>query len=329
MAAYWAALRVKTNCESKVELCLKALGLSAYCPRSRRERIGRRGKRVTSIRPMFPNYLFILVTGQWRPALSIPSVSNAIKFGDAAPSAVPDAVIQEIRKREAEEAHKSVSRALTAGSIVKNQGRPPRRSARALHKRARYDGRGVAQYVWDRAHDPVQPVRGQGGVMSDRDPKGLINLLVASRLELPEPRGVSRPGRDSAGHYTAGHYTAGDGRRRIERDGPRWLDVARMNRPLIFFASWSEHDVASQSAWMREAGVSRSAIGLMSYAALAFTFKFAWAPFIDEYDAPLVSARLGRRRGWMLIAQLGVAAGLLGLAFGAPADSAGASPSPS
>jgi hypothetical protein len=70
-------------------------------------------------------------------------------------------------------------------------------------------------------------------------------------------------------------------------------------------------------------GVSRSAIGLMSYAALAFTFKFAWAPFIDEYDAPLVSAWLGRRRGWMLIAQLGVAAGLPGLAFGAPAESLG------
>jgi MFS transporter, PAT family, beta-lactamase induction signal transducer AmpG len=80
---------------------------------------------------------------------------------------------------------------------------------------------------------------------------------------------------------------------------------------------------STQSAWLREAGVSRSAIGLMSYAALAFTFKFAWAPFIDEYDAPLIGARLGRRRGWMLIAQLGVAAGLLGLAFLAPAESLG------
>jgi len=76
---------------------------------------------------------------------------------------------------------------------------------------------------------------------------------------------------------------------------------------------------STQSAWLREAGVSRSAIGLLSYAALAFTLKFAWAPFIDEYDPPLVGAWLGRRRGWMLIAQLGVAAGLAGLAFGAPA----------
>jgi transcription antitermination factor NusG len=74
---------------------------------------------------MFPNYLFILVTSQWRPALSIPSVSNAIKFGGAAaPSAVPDCVIEEIRKREAEEAHKPEPRALTAGSIVKIKGGP-------------------------------------------------------------------------------------------------------------------------------------------------------------------------------------------------------------
>jgi PAT family beta-lactamase induction signal transducer AmpG len=78
---------------------------------------------------------------------------------------------------------------------------------------------------------------------------------------------------------------------------------------------------STQSAWLREAGVSRSTIGLMSYAALAFTFKFAWAPFIDEYDPPLVGAWLGRRRGWMLIAQLMVAAGLAGLAFGQPATS--------
>ncbi len=80
---------------------------------------------------------------------------------------------------------------------------------------------------------------------------------------------------------------------------------------------------STQSAWLREAGVSRSAIGLMSYAALAFSFKFAWAPFVDEYDPPLVGRWLGRRRGWMLLAQIGVAAGLAGLAFGAPAKSLG------
>jgi PAT family beta-lactamase induction signal transducer AmpG len=77
---------------------------------------------------------------------------------------------------------------------------------------------------------------------------------------------------------------------------------------------------STQSVWLREAGVSRSAIGLMSYAALAFAFKFAWAPIIDRFDPPGFGALLGRRRGWMLAAQLGVALGLAGLAFGDPAS---------
>jgi PAT family beta-lactamase induction signal transducer AmpG len=76
---------------------------------------------------------------------------------------------------------------------------------------------------------------------------------------------------------------------------------------------------STQSVWLREAGVSRSAIGLMSYAALAFAFKFAWAPVIDRFDPPGFGALLGRRRGWMLLAQIGVALGLAGLAFGDPA----------
>ena len=87
---------------------------------------------------------------------------------------------------------------------------------------------------------------------------------------------------------------------------------------------------STQSVWLREVGVSRSAIGLMSYAALAFAFKFAWAPIIDRFDPPGFGALLGRRRGWMLTAQIGVALGLAGLAFGIPAEpSPGTSPSPS
>jgi PAT family beta-lactamase induction signal transducer AmpG len=76
---------------------------------------------------------------------------------------------------------------------------------------------------------------------------------------------------------------------------------------------------STQSAWLREAGVSRSAIGLMSWCALAYSFKFVWAPFIDRFDPPLLARRLGRRRGWMLLAQIGTAAGLYGLSYGNPA----------
>jgi PAT family beta-lactamase induction signal transducer AmpG len=76
---------------------------------------------------------------------------------------------------------------------------------------------------------------------------------------------------------------------------------------------------STQSAWLREAGVAREHIGLMSWVALAYSFKFLWAPLLDQYDAPLLGRRLGRRRGWMVLTQIGVAACLCGLAFGDPA----------
>jgi MFS transporter, PAT family, beta-lactamase induction signal transducer AmpG len=77
---------------------------------------------------------------------------------------------------------------------------------------------------------------------------------------------------------------------------------------------------STQSAWLREAGVAKSEIGLMSYCALAFSFKFLWAPVIDRFDPPGLARLLGRRRAWMILAQICVAAGLAGLAFANPSQ---------
>ena len=65
--------------------------------------------------------------------------------------------------------------------------------------------------------------------------------------------------------------------------------------------------------WMREGGSELSAIGFLSWVGLAYTLKFLWAPVIDKTDVPLLG-RLGRRRGWMVLSQLIVAAGLMGMA---------------
>ncbi|HYF52650.1 MAG TPA: MFS transporter [Salinarimonas sp.] len=72
------------------------------------------------------------------------------------------------------------------------------------------------------------------------------------------------------------------------------------------------------SAWLRLAGVPRAEIGLLSYVALAYTFKFAWAPIVDAVDIPVLARLLGRRRAWMAVAQIGVALGLAGIAFSDP-----------
>jgi len=73
------------------------------------------------------------------------------------------------------------------------------------------------------------------------------------------------------------------------------------------------------SAWLRTADVSRTSIGLLSWVALAYSFKFLWAPIIDRYDVPGLSRLLGRRRAWMALSQVVAALGLLGISAGDPA----------
>lgn len=64
--------------------------------------------------------------------------------------------------------------------------------------------------------------------------------------------------------------------------------------------------------WLRDEGTALTAIGFLSWVGLAYSLKFLWAPVIDRVDAPGFG-RLGRRRGWMIVSQLLVAVGLMGL----------------
>lgn len=71
--------------------------------------------------------------------------------------------------------------------------------------------------------------------------------------------------------------------------------------------------------WMREEGVSLEAIGLFALVALPYTFKFAWAPFIDRLQLPLLTRRLGRRRSWALAMQAALIAALVLMGLTDPA----------
>lgn len=64
--------------------------------------------------------------------------------------------------------------------------------------------------------------------------------------------------------------------------------------------------------WLRDQGTTLGAIGFLSWVGLAYSLKFLWAPLIDRIDAPLFG-RFGRRRGWMMMAQVLVALGLAAL----------------
>jgi PAT family beta-lactamase induction signal transducer AmpG len=64
--------------------------------------------------------------------------------------------------------------------------------------------------------------------------------------------------------------------------------------------------------WLRDAGVSLTAIGFLSWVGIAYSLKFLWAPVMDRLDLPVFS-RLGHRRGWMLFAQIIVGFALIGM----------------
>lgn len=71
--------------------------------------------------------------------------------------------------------------------------------------------------------------------------------------------------------------------------------------------------------WMRHAGVELGTISLVSYIGLVYTLKFLWAPLVDRMPLPWLTRWLGRRRSWMLVAQIALAAGLASMAHGDPA----------
>jgi PAT family beta-lactamase induction signal transducer AmpG len=73
------------------------------------------------------------------------------------------------------------------------------------------------------------------------------------------------------------------------------------------------------SAWLRESGVPVTTIGLFSWLALAYSFKFLWSPLVDAFDVPLLSRLVGRRRAWMMACQTLVAVGLVGVGLSDPA----------
>jgi PAT family beta-lactamase induction signal transducer AmpG len=69
---------------------------------------------------------------------------------------------------------------------------------------------------------------------------------------------------------------------------------------------------------LREAGIDRTTIGFLSWVGLAYGVKWIWAPLVDRVRLPVFTRVLGQRRGWLLLAQLAVMAGLVGMAVADP-----------
>ena len=72
--------------------------------------------------------------------------------------------------------------------------------------------------------------------------------------------------------------------------------------------------IGLMQAWMKDAGVDLTVIGLMNLVQIPYTWKFLWAPLLDRYSIPF----LGRRKGWLTITQLALMTAITGLGFSDP-----------
>ncbi len=69
--------------------------------------------------------------------------------------------------------------------------------------------------------------------------------------------------------------------------------------------------------WLKDHGIELKSITLIASAGMAYALKFIWAPLLDHVRLPFIS-KLGRRRSWLLLSQVGVVLGLIGMALVTP-----------
>ena len=75
---------------------------------------------------------------------------------------------------------------------------------------------------------------------------------------------------------------------------------------------------ATLAIWLKQSGISLTAIGLFAQAGLAYNLKFLWAPAMDRVALPGLTRYFGRRRGWALLIQALLALALLALGTSDP-----------
>ena len=110
---------------------------------------------------------------------------------------------------------------------------------------------------------------------------------------------------------------------------PRLRDLARDRTLALMLALGFSSGLpfllvlGTQVLRVSEAGVPIETVGRLSWVGLAYSLKFFWAPVIDEVDVPGLARWLGRRRAWLLVAQVAVTLGLVALAFCDPTRALG------
>ena len=74
-------------------------------------------------------------------------------------------------------------------------------------------------------------------------------------------------------------------------------------------------------AWLTVEGVNLKTLGWLTLLGLPYTYKFLWAPLLDRYQLPFAGRWVGRRRGWIVVLLMAMAAVLLAMSQQTPSAS--------
>ncbi|MFT7561998.1 MAG: PAT family beta-lactamase induction signal transducer AmpG [Flavobacteriales bacterium] len=111
-----------------------------------------------------------------------------------------------------------------------------------------------------------------------------------------------------------------------------WLEALKVYKRksviVMFFLGFSAGlpyllIFSTLTAWLRDEGVTRTAIGFFGWIGITYSIKLFWAPVLDSLKVPVLDGLLGHRRSWLLVAQLGVALSLLGMSSLTPTTQMG------
>lgn len=88
--------------------------------------------------------------------------------------------------------------------------------------------------------------------------------------------------------------------------------VAGQQYPLLF---------TTLQAWFHDADVDIATVTQLTWIGVFFSLKFLWAPILDNVRLPLLHKLLGKRRSWLLLCEVGIIVGLVGMAWHDPQSS--------
>ena len=67
------------------------------------------------------------------------------------------------------------------------------------------------------------------------------------------------------------------------------------------------------TAWLTDLDISRTSIGFFGWVGMTYSIKFFWAPVVDRIKVPWLTSKIGQRRSWILLGQIGIILGLIAM----------------